>query len=142
MSLAINDMLSPALRKKLAAMQDKRPALEAAGAALASVSTRSFRDESLRPAPWPALKPSTLRRRPGGQPLIDTGTLFRSISAQDPDRDSVEVGTDREYALYHQYGTSKMDARPFFPVTENSLTPEAQRAVESAVRARVNALLK
>lgn len=142
--LSINDMLTPALRERLARISDARPVLEAAGAALASVATRSFRDAALRPAEWPPLAASTLRRkqRHGGQPLIDRGALFRSVLAQDPGRDSVEVGTDREYSIYHQFGTGRMPARPFFPVAGGALTPRAEAEVRSAAERAIRALLE
>lgn len=143
MSLSINDQLSPALRRKLAKIKDKRPVLAAAGAALASVATRAFRIAALRPKEWPKLKDATLKRKGGrGGPLIDTGALFRSILAKEPEADSVEVGTDRTYALYHQFGTKKMQERPFFPVVDDSLTPAAQKAVRAAMAAQIDALLK
>ena len=74
--------------------------------------------------------------------LIDTGALFRSILAQPPTADSVEVGTDRPYALYHQFGTKHMPARPFFPVQGESLTERAEQIVREAMQAKINFLLK
>ncbi len=48
-------------------------------------------------------------------PLIDTGALFRSIRVAEPQGDSVEITSDRPYATYHQFGTTRMPARPFIP---------------------------
>lgn len=139
---SIRDELTPALRKKLARISDKRPILEAAGAALAGVATRAFRDEALRPSEWAPLAESTLRRKRGGGPLIDTGALYRSVIAQAPGRDSIEVGSDREYSLFHQWGTRKMPARPFFPIDDKGFTQPGQQAVMEAVSAALNAALR
>jgi len=143
MSLAINDLLSPALKAKLARISDKRPILVAAGAALASVATRAFRDPALRPAEWNTKFSDATLRKPGRSgPLIDTSALFRSLLAKDPTGDSVEVGTDREYGLFHQFGTKHLPARPFFPVVGDSLTPAAEKAVRSAIEGQINAILR
>jgi phage gpG-like protein len=135
----ISDQISPALYRALERMQDRRPALAAAGGALESVATRAFRDAELRPAEWPPLAESTQRRRPGGQPLIDTGALLRSLAAKEPTQERVEVASSREYALFHQFGTKHMPARPFFPVDAGGkLTEraglEVQAVLEAAIR--------
>lgn len=136
-SFSIRDGISPRLRRVLKRVGDKRPILEAAGAALAGVSTRSFRDASLRPSEWPALAESTLKRKKGGATLIDTGALYRSVIAAEPGSDSVEVGSDRAYSLFHQTGTKRMPARPFFPVADDDLTAPAAQAVIEAVEAEL-----
>ena len=142
-SFSIRDGLSPALRKKLARISDKRPILAAAGAALAGVATRAFRDPALRPAEWAPLAASTLRRKKAGGPLIDTGALYRSVIAAEPGRDSVEVGSDREYSLFHQFGTRRMPARPFFPADAGgNLTAPGRQAVLEAAGAAVRAALR
>lgn len=146
MGLAIRDFISPALLEKIRRIGNKRPILMAAGAALASVATRAFREPNLRPSEWPPLSAATLKRRPGGKPLIDTGTLMRSILAQDPSADSIEVGTDRTYGLYHQFGSEKRPghppARPFFPVKDGKLTESAEKSVRSAIEGQVSAILR
>jgi len=42
-----------------------------------------------------------------------TGTLRRSIHTEQTGKTSVKVGTDVEYAIFQEYGTSKMAARPY-----------------------------
>lgn len=144
--LSINDRISPAMRRALAAMQDKRPVLEAGGEVLASHATRAFRQDSLRPAPWDPLAASTLKRkgRDSGL-LIDTGMLFASLSGAQPavwevGSEQIEVGTDREYAVFHQFGTKKMPARPFFPVDGGGeLTAAAARELKATLEAAIGA---
>jgi len=60
----------------------------------------------------------------GGQILIDTGTLMRSVTARTPTTGSIRkltktelvIGTNVEYAPYHQYGTKHIPARPFLQI--------------------------
>jgi phage gpG-like protein len=142
MSVEITDMLTPALLDKLARITDPLPVLRAAGAALAAASTRTFREPDFRPAPWAPLKPETLKRKKGrGGILIDNALLWRSILAAEPSGNEVEVGTDRTYALFHQFGTRRMPARPFIPVQGDTLAPRAAESVAEAMGAAIAALL-
>lgn len=123
--------------------------LKAGGQSIASMATRAFRDETLRPAEWAPLKPATLKKKKAGRtsPLIDTGTMFRSIRVNQPSGDTVEIVTDRFQATFHQFGTKKMPARPFIPATggadggEANLTPEAEKRVRRAMEAQTRAVL-
>lgn len=46
--------------------------------------------------------------------IVDTGRLRDSITHEThAEEESVYVGTNVEYAAYHEYGTSKMKARPY-----------------------------
>lgn len=58
--------------------------------------------------PWPHLK----HRK--GQPLLDTGTLLRSIRFEIKN-DQIHMGTGLHYAKYHQFGTQHIPKRPFMP---------------------------
>jgi len=143
MSISIKDNLSPKLRKALRKIKDKRPILEAAGAALEGLTIQAFRDASIRPTEWAELSPRTLKAKGGrGNLLIDTPTLIHSI-VHITGSDQVEIGTDRAYAAWLQHGTSRMPARPFIPVTESGdLTPKARDAVMDAVSLTINSLFK
>jgi phage gpG-like protein len=134
MSLSIRDTLSPAMQRLLRKVRDKRPVLEAAGATMAGLTVQAFRNASIRPKEWDELAESTLKRKGGkGNVLIDSGALWQSI-VSDPGSSQVEIGTDRFYAPYLQFGTSRMPARPFIPVTDDDeLTPLASRRVGDAV---------
>lgn len=59
---------------------------------------------------WPELSEGTIesRRRRSSAPLQDTGHLRRSFEMEIFGADSVEVGTNIEYAKFHEEGT-----RPF-----------------------------
>jgi HK97 gp10 family phage protein len=55
---------------------------------------------------------------PGSPPKKITGALQRSIAHEmGPDRKEAFVGSNVEYALYLELGTSKMAARPFLRST-------------------------
>lgn len=56
-----------------------------------------------------------------GQPLMDTGVLYGSITAQ-VHGNTLQVGTATDYAHYHQFGTKHIPARPFLGVTDDLLT--------------------
>lgn len=57
---------------------------------------------------------------PGEAPASDTGNLVSNIMVEDK-QDSVEVQSRADYSKYLEYGTSKMEARPFlFPAYEKS----------------------
>jgi phage gpG-like protein len=160
MSVEITDLLTPALLGKLARISDPLPVLRAAGAALASASTRSFREPAFRVEPWAPLKPATLKAKRGrGGILIRDAVLFRSILAAEPVGDEIEVGTDRTYGLFHQYGTRRviqrefsyekilfqnidMPARPFIPVADDgTMNPAAELLVAEATEAAIDTLL-
>lgn len=57
---------------------------------------------------------------PGEAPASDTGNLVSNIMVEDKG-DSIEVQSNAEYSKFLEYGTSKMEARPFlFPAYEMS----------------------
>jgi HK97 gp10 family phage protein len=70
---------------------------------------------------------------PGNPPAIDTGTLRRSIQVNQKADNSVEVGSNLEYARYLEYGTTKMAARPWlnrsFNLAKSRMSNAAKRAM-------------
>ncbi len=68
---------------------------------------------------WPPLKPATIaQKRYGNTPLYETGDLKHSIEVAGPFHEgartvSAVVGTNDPKAAFHEYGTSKIPARPF-----------------------------
>lgn len=102
----------------------------------------AFSDPDLRPAPWAPLSESYEKQLKGRwnskvskikgkkareaavfekQILIETGDLRKSITASKTARKTADgyearISSDREYAAYHQFGTKKMDERPFLPI--------------------------
>ena len=107
----------------------KRRALADIGTAVASRAQLAFRTASLRPAPWAPRKAS---KRDDGHPLlIRSGNLRQSITWRLNGSDSVVVGAPVKYASYHQLGTKKMPARPFFPFDKaGRIMPAMERKIK------------
>lgn len=155
MSLSITisgGKLQADLRRLVAHMrgEGRTKVLKAGGHAIAAMATRAFRDESLRPSPWLPLAKKTLAKKAAGRtsPLIDTGALFRSVRVEQPEGDSVEIVSDRPYATYHQFGTTRMPARPFIPASGGAdggaaqLTDAAEASVKAAMAAQAKAEMR
>ena len=111
--------------------QKSERALRAMANQVVSIAKRSFNDSSLRPAPW-APRKGKPRKGQGTALLKHYGLLSRlapgimSVSATD-----AIVGTSVPYAIFHQVGTSRIPARPFFPfvgASKAQLTPSAKDA--------------
>jgi len=123
----------------------QRNALAAVGQAVASRSTLAFRTPELRPAPWAPRKPSyvvTVNKKTKKKTkklddhplLIKSGSLRQSIGWKFQGDDAVAVGSDKEYASYHQFGTKRMPARPFFPFDASGVpTPQITRKIHDLV---------
>lgn len=60
-----------------------------------------------------------VKSRPGGAPLIDSGTLRNSIHAS-WDNDEAQVGTNLKYAAIHQFG-GKTKSHKIKPVMKKAL---------------------
>ena len=92
---------------------------------------RAFDEPGLRPAAWPARKPS----KAGNPLLIKSGNLRQSIHAQLVGNDAVRVGSPVVYAAVHQLGSRKkgIPARPFFPVLHDQLTGNVQAEIKDVV---------
>ena len=98
-------------------MENLQPAFEQIGEALKRNIAMCFREEkSPDGINWAALDPKTIKQRRNGSSKIlnDTGRLKDSF-AHIATNSHVEITTDTMYAPFHQFGTSKMVARPFFP---------------------------
>ncbi len=83
---------------------------------LARIRIESLKDSPLGD-PWVPWVPGTARQRErkGNAELgllYDTGELLDSIEYF-ADSETLEIGTDTDYAIYLQDGTRFMDARPF-----------------------------
>jgi len=156
----VHDTITPSLARIIAACKNTRSVLEAMGAALVSVTVRAFRDE------WPASWPPTKR---GVAPLYRSGALRHSIRVISLTDRSVTVGTDRPYAVFHQFGVKPhpirpktkgalywpgaahpvrrvnhpgLPARPFFPFDASGrMTDVGRRIIEAAARAELARLL-
>ena len=120
--------------------------LQDIGQAVASRATQAFRTPTMRPSPWAPRKPSytvKVNKKTGKKTkkldahplLIKSGSLRQSIGWKLRVFDTaVVVGTDKEYASYHQFGTKHMPARPFMPIDKNgNLTPQMQQKINKIV---------
>jgi phage gpG-like protein len=160
------DTISPDLRKRIKALGDRKPVLEAMGAALMAIAKAAFTQSSLRPTQWKAI------RNTKGQfkaPLYDTGALKQSIRVVSVSNDSVRVGSDRPYAAAHQFGSKPyvitpkrakalfwpgaghpvksvnhpgLPPRPFFPFgSDGKPTDEATRRINATARAKLASMM-
>lgn len=155
---SIKDNIGPDLKKKMAAVKNLLPVLEAAGMQLVSITKRSFNDASLRVQTWPVKRdgtPATLKRE---------GALWQSIRIVNLSNTSVTIGSDRRYAAIHQMGgvikpvTAKalkffaggkwwtckkvtIPARPFFPFIGTQMAPFAREKVRKTMENKLTALM-
>ena len=61
---------------------------------------------------------------PGQAPASDTGNLVSKIIVKQKSSDVTNVESNANYSAFLEYGTSKMEARPFmFPAFEKSKKP-------------------
>lgn len=101
------------LQRRCAHLQ---PVMDAIGTEIQARVTYGFEHEqSPDGINWAALSPSTLRKRgANAEKLRDKGSMFASLGHNATDN-AVEITIGQDYAPHHQFGTSKMPARPFFP---------------------------
>ena len=59
---------------------------------------------------WPPLAESTLEKKAADTPLLETGELRDSIR-HEVDGDTARIGSDLDYALYQEVGTSRIPPR-------------------------------
>lgn len=113
------------LARVLARLENPRELLGALGGALeAQVSLRFETKTDPTGAPWDALRPSTQEayaQRFGGSipgTLLDRSFdgpgMLASLTSSVVSDTEVLVGMNKPYALFHEYGTSKMARRGFF----------------------------
>lgn len=93
---------------------DKKQLLSAVGLRILRWVDENFKREGIE-VKWRPLSPNTIagRRRGSSKVLQDTGRLKNSFSFQLlSGGDSVQVGTNVEYAKHHHYGTRPYTIRP------------------------------
>jgi len=144
MGLQIVDHLSPGLARLAARCRNRKPVLEAMGLEFESITVRAFTNPALRPLPW--------RDKVDGTPatLRKSGAMWQSVKRPPVvTENSVTCGSDRAYAAIHQLGgktgrnhAATMPPRPFFPILNGKLTPEAKRLIEAVGHAKIKILLK
>jgi len=79
---------------------------------------------------------------PGQAPASDTGNLVSKIIVALKDKDHTEVQSNAHYSAYLEYGTSKMEPRPFLlPAFEKSKKPIIN-AVFNRVKRKIEEIVK
>lgn len=66
---------------------------------------------------------------PGEAPAIDTSTLANSINVE-VDGLTATVGTNVEYAMHLEFGTTRMEPRPFFGPAFEKAKPEFEQGLK------------
>lgn len=108
------------------------------GMAVAAVGESFLYSRSPDGMAWQPLK---ARRKSGtSRPLVDTGTLARSIRAK-IEQGGLEVFSTADYAGYHQTGTSRIPARPFMGFSEQALARMADAVAKAQARELAAALV-
>jgi phage gpG-like protein len=114
-----------ALANFQAALADERPALQAIADDFRALIARQFSTEGrAEGTPWPprvgaGLAPPSKRAMQASPLLVRTGALRNSLiephapdHVEQIDATSLTFGTRVPYALFHQFGTRRMPARP------------------------------
>lgn len=134
--IKIRDSVSGDMRRRAAAVSDKRPLLEAMGQAVKALGIQAFTDPSKRAEYWAPRKDN----KP--HPLLQKSTMLRkSIRVTGIYKDSVVIGSDRPYAAIHQLGGKRIPARPYLPFhASGQMTAlgrqRTDRALAAVMRAR------
>lgn len=113
--------------KKLAKkLKNRRKLFNRIGVVLLNDVTKSFKDEAHEGKSWKTLSPNTILRRRKGKGagtariLQDTGKLKGSF-AMKVGRDEVRVGSNVDYAPFHEEGKGKIPQRKMLPSDERAL---------------------
>ncbi len=135
-----SNTLSDDIKRALKAAQNPQPALEAAAAVIVEHAKRAFIEPGLRPVTWPALAASTIRAKQRAHKslgmLIREGHLIRTPRIIQSSRRRVLVGSNLFYARFHQLGTKRIPARPFWPFDAQGRVRPRTLAICSAVMRR------
>jgi HK97 gp10 family phage protein len=70
---------------------------------------------------------------PGESPAVDTGFLTNSIQVEVDGLQGV-VGTNAEYAMHLEFGTVKMEPRPYFGPAFEDAKPEFERGLQELLK--------
>jgi phage gpG-like protein len=132
--------ISPKLRQMIKAVKppERKRVLRAMGTTFKSLAEGSFNSAGAqyRPQPWPA-------KKDGSQSILQSPnpTLSKSFSLEVTD-DTAKVGNPTKYAARHQFGDEYpgIPPRPFFPVSNGKLTPQAEEKIARAARRVLDAI--
>lgn len=90
---------------------------------------------------WPPLKGQTIARKAtGDSPLVETGRMRGSIRVR-VGKGQVDVYSNDPNFKWHEFGTSKMSARPVFSNAAQAKGYEAAMIIHKAVGVRIQSML-
>ena len=116
----------------------KRVALEEIGSLVKGHARDAIKGKAERPSQWAPRKKNYKHA-----PLLKSTFMWGGIKHRITGPDTVVIGTPYEYAKYHQLGTKKMPARPFFPVDKaGRLTPRIERKIRADIEAAYQSELR
>jgi phage gpG-like protein len=119
-TIIIKDHVSTLLEGLGGKIKRPKAVAEAMGLAVTALTIRSFNDPSVRAAPWSPLREATLARKIAegkSTAILKRNVLLaRSWRITELGGDYAKVGSDRFYAWFHQFGTSRVPARPMLPI--------------------------
>ena len=138
--ISIRDAITPALRRHLDKVKNPGSILRAMAGVVISLSEQAWDNASLRPSPWVPKVDGSEATLKGNPPI-----LARSLLAQPPADNRIEIGSDRPYANAQNYGYAPrgLPARPFLQVVGDGgnpeLTPTAQQEIIALLEERFKA---
>lgn len=134
------------LRRALRSAQNAEPALRAAASVVMESAKRAFRESELRPTAWQQLAAKTIeaKKRAGKSTamLIRDAHLIRTPRIVMSDKRRAIVGSNLFYARFHQLGTARIPARPFWPFDASGRMTPRMKAVVTATMRRKLAITK
>jgi phage gpG-like protein len=140
--LNLRDLISPSLRSALDKMKDKGPLLKLAADACIGIAEQSFNNPGMRLSTWPELAPATIARKGHSKPLKDQGLLMRSLMANAPTGNQIEIGSDRVQANAQNFGYRQIPARPFIPIdSKGNALPAAERAMKEVMEKKLEQMM-
>lgn len=159
------DLVSPSLAKLAAGVRDRRPILSAMGGVVVNMARRSFTNPALRAAAWPKKKDgskATLRktgslkksirvvRTTNNQVIVGTSRNYAAIHQLGGKTKAHVIRPRKKKALAWPGGPgprasvnhpgSKIPARPFFPFRKSKASPALKKALDRAIRTRLDTL--
>jgi phage gpG-like protein len=89
---------------------------------------------------WAALAPSTVKRKGNSRILFETGTLMASLvnvggpgNIHGSDRRGLIFGTDVDYSVFHETGTTTMPQRVNVGISEETLRTLVDKIADATV---------
>lgn len=124
---------SSGLAKIIAGLSNMSPLLTECGAYMERETKLNIaKGQTYQGAAFAPLATSTLQQKRSGRILQETGAMVSSITSR-VSSNEVQVGPSIGYAIFHQFGTSKMPARPFVGIA-NRHHPKLQTIAKDYVK--------